>query len=72
MRAVMFYCAGTAVWFLLISLAPATDEVMRLLIWNFIWLSIGLSVGFFGRTVITRYPWILIIIPLLSLVLMAF
>ena len=62
----VFYIGGILLWLLAVGFINTTNHYF--IIKEFVCLMLGLSIGFFGKDLIQRRPWMLLLIPLIPLV----
>ena len=65
----IYYVSGSLIGLLILSLMPTTDEDTKLLLTNYIYLSLGLFFGLKGVSIFEKHVWLLIIVPLIPLLL---
>lgn len=65
----IYYVSGSIIGLLILSFMPTTDDDTRVLMTNYIYLSIGLFFGLKGASILEKHIWLLIIVPLIPLLL---
>jgi len=68
-KLLLYYVGGSILWLLLLSLMPATQDLTSALILSYATLTLGFALGIVGQRVFERWPWLLLLIPGLPLVL---
>ena len=65
----IYYVSGSVIGLLVLSSMPTTDDDTKVLITNYIYLSIGLFFGLKGAHILEKHAWLLIVVPLIPLLL---
>jgi hypothetical protein len=64
----LYYLGGGVLWFLALAIMPADKSSTPMLLSNFVNLTVGTFVGFFGKEHIIKHHWLLLLLPLFSLI----
>lgn len=67
-KIIVFYLLGSIVWFLMLAALPMTQTETNFILVAFYYLTLGLFLGVYGRRLLERYKWVLILLPFCSLV----
>jgi len=65
---ILYYLGGTVIWLLALAIMPAEQSSTPILVANFVNLTVGTFIGIIAKEKLTKQPWLLLLIPLLSLV----
>jgi hypothetical protein len=68
----LYYMGGAVVWFLALAIMPADEGSTPMLLANFANLTLGTFVGIFGKEHLIKRPWLLLLLPLFSLIFEVF
>ena len=62
-----YYLGGAIVWFLGVSSMSTDKRGTVELFAAFFYLSVGIFFGFFGKELLVKRPWLLLLLPVLPL-----
>lgn len=63
-----YYLGGTVIWLLALAIMPAEQSSTPILVVNFVNLTVGTFIGIIAKEQLIKHPWVLLLLPLLSLV----
>jgi cell division protein FtsW (lipid II flippase) len=63
----LMYGLGTILWFILLAFMPMSQITTNYVLIGYAFLTMGLLVGFFGKSILEKRPWLLILLPFVAL-----
>jgi hypothetical protein len=68
-KIILSFVAGSVIWLVMLGLMMATKDIIMACVANYLALTVGLVLGGYGRSLIQRRPWLLVLVPSMPLVL---